>query len=50
MIRVVGETPLRNHWPGTPAGLDAIVKLTQAQPPRRLRVGRGAERQRGSPW
>ena len=30
VIRVVGETPLRKHWPGTPAGLDAIVKLTQA--------------------
>ena len=30
VIRLVGETPLRKHWPGTPAGLDAIVKLTQA--------------------
>lgn len=30
VIRFVGETPLRNHWPGTSAGLDAIVKLTQA--------------------
>jgi uncharacterized membrane protein YkvA (DUF1232 family) len=30
VIRTVGETPLRRHWPGTPAGLDAIVKLTHA--------------------
>ena len=30
VIRFVGEPPLRNHWPGTSAGLDAIVKLTQA--------------------
>lgn len=30
VIRLVGEIPLRKHWPGTPAGLDAIVKLTQA--------------------
>jgi uncharacterized membrane protein YkvA (DUF1232 family) len=30
VIRSVGETPLRRHWPGTPAGLDVIVKLTHA--------------------
>jgi uncharacterized membrane protein YkvA (DUF1232 family) len=30
VIRTVGETPLRRHWPGTPAGLDAIVNLTHA--------------------
>jgi uncharacterized membrane protein YkvA (DUF1232 family) len=30
VIGNVGEDPLRQHWPGTPAGLDAIVKLTRA--------------------
>jgi uncharacterized membrane protein YkvA (DUF1232 family) len=30
VIHTVGEDPLREHWPGTPAGLDAIVKLTHA--------------------
>jgi uncharacterized membrane protein YkvA (DUF1232 family) len=30
VIRHVGEEPLHQHWPGTPAGLDAIVKLTRA--------------------
>lgn len=30
VIHNVGEDPLRQHWPGTPAGLDAIVKLTRA--------------------
>ena len=29
VIHTVGEDPLRKHWPGTPAGLDAIVKLTR---------------------
>jgi uncharacterized membrane protein YkvA (DUF1232 family) len=28
VIRNVGEGPLRKHWPGAAAGLDAIVKLT----------------------
>jgi uncharacterized membrane protein YkvA (DUF1232 family) len=30
VIHIVGEDPLRKHWPGTPAGLDAIIKLTHA--------------------
>jgi uncharacterized membrane protein YkvA (DUF1232 family) len=27
VIRNIGEDRLREHWPGTPAGLDAIVEL-----------------------
>jgi uncharacterized membrane protein YkvA (DUF1232 family) len=44
VIHIVGDDPLRKHWPGTPAGLDAIVKLTHASRrvpgrPRRLTGG-----------
>ena len=32
VVCIVGEEPLRRHWPGTPAGLGAIAKLTHAGP------------------
>ena len=28
VIRLVGEAPLRGHWPGTPAGIEAVIRLT----------------------
>lgn len=31
VIRLVGEAPLRKHWPGSPAGFDAIVRLTHSR-------------------
>jgi hypothetical protein len=32
VVRIVGEEPLRNHWPSNPAGLDLIAKLSHAGP------------------
>ena len=31
VIRLVGEAPLRRHWPGTPAGFEAVLRLTQSR-------------------
>jgi uncharacterized membrane protein YkvA (DUF1232 family) len=31
VIRLVGEAPLRQHWPGTPAGFEAVLKLTRSR-------------------
>ena len=31
LIRLVGEAPLRRHWPGTPAGFEAVLRLTQSR-------------------
>ena len=31
VIRLVGEAPLRSHWPGTPAGFEAVVRLTHSR-------------------
>ncbi len=35
VIRLVGEAPLRKHWLGTPAGFEAVLRVTRprgAQP------------------
>ena len=32
VVRSVGLSPLQRHWPGTPGGLDAVVRLTGARP------------------
>ena len=29
VLRTVGEEPIRRHWPGNPAGRDALLRLTQ---------------------
>jgi uncharacterized membrane protein YkvA (DUF1232 family) len=31
VIRLVGEAPLRKHWPGTPAGFEAVLGLTRSR-------------------
>jgi uncharacterized membrane protein YkvA (DUF1232 family) len=31
VIRLVGEAPLRGHWPGTPAGFEAVLRLTRSR-------------------
>ena len=31
VIRVVGEEPIRRHWPGTPTGCDALLRLAQGR-------------------
>jgi uncharacterized membrane protein YkvA (DUF1232 family) len=31
VIRLVGEAPLRRHWPGTPAGFEAVLRLTHSR-------------------
>jgi uncharacterized membrane protein YkvA (DUF1232 family) len=31
VIRLVGEAPLRQHWPGTPAGFEAVLRLTRSR-------------------
>ena len=31
VIRLVGEAPLRQHWPGTPSGFEAVVRLTHSR-------------------
>ena len=31
VIRVVGEEPIRRHWPGTPIGCDALLRLAQGR-------------------
>jgi len=31
VIRLVGEAPLRKHWPGTPAGFEAVLRLTHSR-------------------
>ena len=31
VIRLVGEAPLRMHWPGTPAGFEAVLRLTRSR-------------------
>lgn len=29
VIRTVGEAPIRQHWPGNPAGGDALLRLAR---------------------
>jgi uncharacterized membrane protein YkvA (DUF1232 family) len=31
VIRVAGEEPIRRHWPGTPTGCDALLRLTRTR-------------------
>jgi len=31
VIRLVGEAPLRKDWPGTPAGFEAVLRLTHSR-------------------
>ena len=31
VIRVVGEEPVRRHWPGTPTGCDALLRLSRSR-------------------
>jgi uncharacterized membrane protein YkvA (DUF1232 family) len=31
VIRLVGEAPLRRYWPGTPAGFEAVLRLTRSR-------------------
>ena len=31
VIRAVGEEPIRRHWPGTPAGCEALLRLAKAR-------------------
>ena len=31
VIRLVGEAPLRQHWPGTPSGFEAVLRLTRSR-------------------
>jgi uncharacterized membrane protein YkvA (DUF1232 family) len=31
VIRLVGEAPLRQHWPGTPAGFEAVLRPTRSR-------------------
>jgi uncharacterized membrane protein YkvA (DUF1232 family) len=31
VIRLVGEAPLRKHWPGTPAGFEAVLRVTRSR-------------------
>ena len=31
VICVVGEEPIRRHWPGTPVGCDALLRLAQGR-------------------
>ena len=31
VIRVAGEDPIRRHWPGTPSGLEALLRLTRTK-------------------
>jgi len=31
VIRLVGEAPLRQHWPGTPVGFEAVLRLTRSR-------------------
>ena len=33
VIRLVGEAPLRKYWPGTPAGFEAVLRLTRSRGP-----------------
>ncbi len=32
VVRTVGLDPLRRHWPGTPDGLAAVVRLARLEP------------------
>jgi len=32
VIRVAGEEPIRRHWPGTPDGCAALLRLVQGRP------------------
>lgn len=31
VIRAVGEEPIRRHWPGTPAGCEALLRLAKGK-------------------
>jgi uncharacterized membrane protein YkvA (DUF1232 family) len=31
VIRVAGEDPIRRHWPGTPTGCDALLRMTRTR-------------------
>jgi uncharacterized membrane protein YkvA (DUF1232 family) len=31
VIRAVGEEPIRRHWPGTPTGCEALLRLAKAR-------------------
>jgi uncharacterized membrane protein YkvA (DUF1232 family) len=31
LIRAVGEEPIRRHWPGTPTGCEALLRLAKAR-------------------
>lgn len=45
VIRVVGEEPIRRHWPGTSTGCEALLRLTRTnqRAGSQLDVSRGPE-------